>query len=87
MEQKSKELARGVFERVLKKHGWPNMTNDQLMSHLPELWREMEKLGVTQPLERRGFGYAKFVQCATVEKQKSDMAQAFRDRFNDLFNR
>lgn len=73
------------MKELLTARGWPdNMSNDQIIQHLPDLWKKLEAEGHLATLVARGFNYSQFVQLALNSRAKADamehMAQFFRRR-------
>jgi len=64
--------------------GWPNLSNDQIIQLLPQMWKKMEAQGLTKELESQGFGYAKFAQSAISAKQQAAMKAAFEQRLRNM---
>jgi len=67
--------------------GWPNVPGDTIIKNMPKMWKALEVQGLTEDLERKGFGYKKFVEIALMKKREADMIRSYHTKFEDLFRK
>lgn len=79
-----KEKIRASMKEYLTKHGWPDKLTPEMIinHHLPALWKKLETEGLLKEVMSQGFGYKKFVDSAIAAKQRHDLQEAFRNKFN-----
>jgi len=53
------------------------LTVDQMQVMLPLWWKKLERQGLTKPLQKRNFGYSKFVESFLRVKQREELFKHF----------
>lgn len=72
------------MKELLSSRGWPtNLTNEQIIHMLPDLWKKLEAEGLLKDLVARGFGYREFVNIALAQKAKADAMADMHAFFNN----
>lgn len=77
MDNELKEKIRASMKERLTSKGWPNLTSDQIVNELPNLWKKLEAEGHLKTLIEKGFSYQQFVQIALNQKAMQDMINGF----------
>lgn len=84
MTPKNKEEIRQSMLEHLKTKGYPDMTNDQILGELTNLWQKLAAEGLLVEPIREGLTYQLFVNIALQKKHEFDtmeeVARFFRNR-------
>lgn len=85
MNQALKNKIQATLKDYLIKQGWPEkISNDQILQLLPQMWKKLVSCNLTKEIETKGFGYAKFVECALSAKQHASLKHAFEQKLRNM---
>lgn len=76
-----KEKIRASMLGLLCTRGYPNMTDEQIIQSLPDLWKKLESEGLLQTIVSRGFNYKHFVEIALQTQARIQMFTNMEDFF------
>jgi hypothetical protein len=83
MTAKNKEQIRqSMLEHLLTK-GYPNMTGDQIMGEITNLWQKLASEGLLEEPIREGLTYQHFVNIALQSKHNQDTMDEVARFFNN----
>lgn len=80
-EEELKTKCKGIMETHLKSKGYPNLSDQQIMNELPEMWKLFENEGLMEELKNKGYSYQRFVQTA----QSKAMQVRMEEELGSLF--
>lgn len=81
MDEGIKEKIHASMKNWAILNGWPdNLSNDQIIHRLPEIWRKLESEGLLEELIKKGLTYKTFANIAIQKKREADMMKIFGDK-------